>query len=84
VTADGRDLTGAEWRTVPDLPKYEVTRDGDVRNARTGRLIREFQDPNSGAWAYSLKREAPGGGLKNTTRTYRSLVRAAYPEDAHV
>jgi hypothetical protein len=71
ITADGRDLSGEEWRTIPGFSKYQITRDGDVRNGRTGRLLREWQNPRTGCYSYTLWRD--GGG--KTCRTYESLVR---------
>jgi len=79
-TADGRDLTTAEWRTIPEFPKYEITQDGDVRNRRTGRLVNEHQNPVTGAWAYTLVKQERGR-LKNYSRNYTSLVRDAYTEN---
>ena len=77
LTADGRDLTTAEWRTIPGFRKYQITRDGDIRNRRTGRILAESENPNTGAYSYTLWRD--GGG--KTSRNYLSLIRAAYPED---
>lgn len=76
VTADGRDLTHAEWRRIPGFPKYQITPDGDVRNTRTGRLVNEWFNKTTGTWAYSLWR---GDGTK-TNRTYQALLAATYPE----
>lgn len=30
----------AEWRTIPEFPKYQVTRDGRVRNAKTLHVLK--------------------------------------------
>lgn len=76
LTADGRDLTQAEWRTVPGFPAYQITPDGDVRNRRTGKLLRESRNPTTGAWSYTLWR--PDG--TKTSRNYQTLTRDAYPE----
>jgi len=76
VTADGRDLSEVEWRTIPGFPSYQITPDGDVRNRRTGRLLRESQNPTTGAYSYTLWRT---DGTK-TSRHYTSLLRDAYPE----
>lgn len=75
-TADGRDLTAAEWRTIPGFPAYEITPDGDIRNRQTGRLLRESENHKTGAWSYTLWRT---NGTK-TSRNYASLVRDAWGE----
>ena len=77
-TPDGRTLT--VWRTIPEFPKYQITPDGDVRNERTGRLVKEVLNKGNGSWAYTLKRQMPDGRLKNYTRNYASLVRDAWGE----
>ena len=71
VTADGRDLTNEEWRTIPGFTKYEITVDGDVRNRETGRLLKEVQNKRTQGWSYCLWRD---NGTK-TARTYQSLLR---------
>ena len=78
-TPDGRTLT--DWRTIPEFPKYQITPDGDVRNERTGRLVKEVLNKGNGSWAYTLRKLMPDGRLKNYTRNYVSLVRAAWPEE---
>jgi len=80
-TADGRDLREAQWRPLPEFPKYEITPDGDVRNARFGKLLKEHQNPVTGVWAYTLRKEMRDGTNKNHTRTWASLVKSAYPEN---
>ena len=77
LTADGRDLSTSEWRTIPGFPAYQITPDGDVRNRRLGRLLRESQNPTTGAYSYTLWR--PDG--TKTSRNYRTLLNAAYPKD---
>jgi hypothetical protein len=75
VTADDRNLTNATWRTIPGFTKYKITPDGDVMNIRTGKLLKESENPNTGAYSYTLWRD--GGG--KTSRSYESLVNLAYP-----
>jgi hypothetical protein len=77
VTADGRDLTNATWRTIPGFSKYKITPDGDVKNVRTGKLLKESQNPVTGAYSYTLWRDGAG----KTSRSYESLVNLAYPTD---
>lgn len=78
-TADNRTLTPADFRRIPGFSKYRVSADGDVMNVRTGRLLRETQNPTTGAWAYTLWRD--GGG--KTSRNYQGLVALAWGEDKH-
>ena len=78
-TADGRTLT--DWRTIPEFPKYQITPDGDVRNERTGRLVKEVLNKGNGSYAYTLRKAMPDGRLKNYTRNYVSLVRDAWGEE---
>ena len=66
--------TADEFRTIPGFRKYEVSRDGDVRNARTGKLLRESLDQSTGSNKYTLDKD--GGG--HTSRNYRGLVEAAW------
>ena len=80
-TADGRDLSAATWRTIPEFPKYQITPDGDIRNRRTGKLLTEHQNQTTGAWAYTLRKTMPGGRLKNYTRNYQSLIRDTYGKE---
>ena len=80
-TPDGRTLT--EWRTIPEFPKYQITPDGDVRNERTGRLVKEHQNRITGAYAYTLRKLMPDGRLKNYSRNYVSLVRDAWGEEGN-
>jgi len=77
-TSDGRELT--VWRTIPEFPKYQITPDGDVRNRRTGKLVKEYENRTTGAYAYSLVKALPNGTTRNYTRNYASLLRQAYPE----
>ena len=37
-----------EWRSVPDHPNYEVSDLGEVRNARTGKVLKQF--PRAGGY----------------------------------
>lgn len=78
ITADGRDITDAVWRTIPGFRKYQITPDGDVRNRRTGRLLNEWHNPATDKWAYTLFRDDG----THTSRNYASLVTDAYPEDS--
>lgn len=80
TTPDGRDLAQAEWRRIPEFPKYQITPDGDIRNQRTGNLLTEVQNKTTGAWSYTLRKAMPNGVLKNFTRNYRTLLTSAYPE----
>ena len=77
-TADGRDLFRVEWRTIPGFRKYQITRDGDVRNRVTRRILTEYQNQRTGAYSYTLWRD---DGTK-TSRNYTGLVKAAWETEA--
>jgi hypothetical protein len=66
-----------EFRMIPGFRKYEVSRDGDVRNARTGKLLRESLDHSNGSYKYTLDKD--GGG--HTSRNYRGLVELAWGDE---
>jgi len=76
TAADGRDLSREEFRTIPGFEKYEITRDGDVRNIRTGRLLAEIENKKTGLFSYCLWKDDG----KNTHRSWERLVWLAYPE----
>lgn len=66
-----------KWRKLPEFPMYEITSEGDVRNRRTKRKLMEIQNPKTGAWSYSLRRE---DGKTSTHRNYWGLIYSAWPE----
>lgn len=33
------------WKSIPLYPKYEASEDGEIRNARTGKVLKPFNDP---------------------------------------
>jgi len=65
-----------EWRTLPEFPKYEITSDGDVRNRESKKVLKEYENPNTGAWSYSLRRNDG----RCTQRNFWSLIYSAWPE----
>jgi len=66
-----------EWRKLPEFPNYEITSDGDVRNRWTKKKLKELQNKNTGAWAYSLR--YPDG--TTTQRNFWGLIYSAWPVD---
>jgi hypothetical protein len=76
MTTDGRDLSREEWRRIPGFPVYEITEDGDVRNIRSGRIVKEIENKITGAYFYSI-RDKDG---KARNRSYQSLVKLAFCE----
>lgn len=73
TTADGRTLTAEDFRRIPGFRKYRVSRDGDVMNVRTGKLLQESQH-RTGAFYYTLWKDDGG----STCRNYAGLVQAAW------
>lgn len=65
-----------EWRVIPDFPKYEINSDGDVRNVRTKRVLRETEKKD-GTFYYSLNQNTYGPKIK---RSYERLLYSAWPE----
>lgn len=66
----------SEWRVLPEFPNYEITDDGDVRTIKTGRILQESQNKETGSWFYSLRRE----DKSSTQRHFWGLIYSAYPE----
>lgn len=79
ITADGRDITHEEWRVIPEFPKYMITKDGDVKNRKTGYVLTESENEKSGAYYYSLWKQYKGKE-KAYHRGFWSLVYDAFPE----
>ena len=77
MTADGRTLGAEDFRRIPGFRKYSISRDGDVRNIRTGKLLKEGCNPTTGAYSYTLWRDDGG----KTNRTYEGLVQAAWGDE---
>jgi hypothetical protein len=75
VTADGRDLSKEEWRKIPGFRRYLITKDGDVKNVNSGKLLTE-RETNAGSWAYCVWTDED----KSTYRAWQSLVWLAFPE----
>lgn len=65
-----------EWRVIPkSRGQYEVSSTGEVRNAQTGRILKQFQFQN-GSYGVTL------GGYLNKTFTVGQLVAMAfYPDE---
>lgn len=59
---------GREWRTVTELPDYEVSDYGEVRNSRRGNILRGRVD-KSGYYKIEFK-----VGSKTLNRTVHRLV----------
>ena len=77
MTADGRILGAEDFRRIPGFRKYSISRDGDVRNIRTGKLLKEGCNPTTGAYSYTLWRDDGG----KTNRNYEGLVQAAWGDE---
>ena len=75
VTADGRDLSGVEWRVIPEFKNYLITDAGDIKNRQTGKLLTEQQNKTNGNWFYCLWK-----GDRTYNRHYQGLLNQAWPE----
>lgn len=49
-----------EWRPITGFLRYEISDQGRVRNADTGRILRQTKHPRTGLWMVSLRKEARG------------------------
>jgi len=74
-TADGRDLSKEEWRTIPGFTNYQITSDGDIRNRYTFYVLSEMMS-RSGSFYYTIK----GDDGKVKSRDYTGFLYLAYPE----
>lgn len=74
TTPDNRTLHPEDFRRIPGFKKYRITRDGDVQNIRTGQLLKESENPTTGAYHYTLIRDDGG----KTSRNYQTLVDLAW------
>ena len=61
------------WRTIPSLPAYLVSDQGDVKSAATGRVLAKFIDA-SGYYRMGLR--SPSGGRVN--KRVHALVAEAF------
>lgn len=65
-----------EWRLIPKSKgQYEVSSSGKVRNAQTGRVLKQFQFQN-GSYGVTL-----GGYLNRTFTTGQLVAMAFFPDE---
>ncbi len=60
---------------IPGFPIYEITKEGQVKNVRTGKLLIAYGKSNSETVALYQ----PSGG--RTNRTIKSLLKLTFPDD---
>lgn len=77
IAADGRDLSAAEWRVLPEFPKYEITKDGDVRNRESYVLLQEIENKKTGLWFYCLWQDGRKSAL---CRNFLGLIESTWPD----
>ena len=61
-----------KWRTVKEIPMYEVSEDGDIRNSRTGRILK-IHTNNNGYMQVCLRKDK-----HQVTRSLHRLVADAF------
>lgn len=61
-----------DWKPVAEAPSYEVSKDGQVRNRGTGKVLKP-QMNNTGVTQVSLRT-----GGKTLTRSVNALVKRAF------
>lgn len=72
-----------EWRTIPEYPKYEASSNGDIRNKRTGKIVKQFKNNKGGYLIIGIY----GDGTRVTKTVHRLIASAYLPDysnDRHV
>lgn len=67
----------ADFRRLPEFPKYEISADGELRNWWSKKKLNLKQNTVTGAWSFSLRRNDG----RSTQRSKESLLKSAYPEN---
>jgi hypothetical protein len=74
-TADKRDVSTDEWRKIPGFSKYMINESGDIIGPK-GWLLKETYNKKADSYAYSLQKDDG----RATSRSYKSLMKLAWPE----
>lgn len=73
------ELNAKEWRVIPEFPDYAITKDGDVRNRNTGKLLKKAENKR-GAVFYTLWRTKADHTRGSSSRSPNTLIWDAFPE----
>jgi hypothetical protein len=65
------------WRVLPEFPMYEITEQGDIRNRDTLKVLKEVENPSTGAFYYCLRKRKVSSTY---CRNFWGLVYSAFPE----
>lgn len=68
-----------DWRTIKDFPIYEVNKEGQIRNRRTGHI----KKPRLDDWGYHQVGLSRGVHGKNHSKTVHRLVAEAFIDGDH-
>lgn len=66
-----------EWRVIEEAPNYEVSNYGDIRNIKTGRILKNTK-AKDGYLKVNLRVEVEGGDKKTITRLCHRLASIAF------
>ena len=68
-----------DWRTIPSYPDYEGNHDGDIRNVKTGRIIKQQVNDKGHRHVQLRKDKRP-----HTVRVSRAIAEAFIPCDKDI
>ena len=68
-----------DWRIIPSYPDYEGSDDGEIRNAKTGRIMKQHLD-DGGDYNVQLRRDK----RSYTTKVGRLIAEAFVPSDEDI
>lgn len=72
-------LSKKEWRVIPEFPDYAITKDGDVRNRTSGKLLKRMVNTRN-AQHYTLWKTKSDHTRGTASRSPNTLVWDAFPE----
>lgn len=69
----------ADWRTIPSYPDYEGSDEGEIRNSKTGRVVKQFAN-SKGVYNLQLRKD----NRSHTARVSRLIAEAFIPCDEDI
>lgn len=63
------------WKTVPDYPAYEASNEGEIRNKKTGRILKKQNDIH-GYYSLTLRKD----NKQYPVRVHRAIASSFYPD----
>ena len=74
-----RNCIMKDWRTIPSYPDYEASDDGEIRNIKTGRIMKQ-QTNDRGNYSLQLRKDK----RSHTVRASRLVAEAFVPCDEDI